>query len=198
MKEINLTIDGKKVKAEPGMSILQAARAAEIEIPTLCHHEGLSEAASCRLCTVEVSKNGRSRLVASCVYPAEEGLSVETNTERVREIRRLILELLLPISPSGPIESLARENGVTKSRFPADVTDCSLCGLCVRYCAEVRKANAITFLGRGVNRRVALIPETARDQCFGCESCYEICPGGKIIELVDELYSASFYQIPGL
>jgi len=181
MKSIRLEINGKTVEAEGGMTILQAARKAGIDIPTLCYDERLAPYGACRLCTVEITKDSRTRLVASCVYPVEEGLIVKTDTERVKKIRRLILELLLPLAPTGPLESLARKYGLEKSRFTAEQTDCVLCGLCVRYCAEIKKANAIGFVGRGIDRDVAFLPEVAPTVCNSCRECFGLCPGGKVV-----------------
>ena len=182
MKSIKLEIDGKLVEAEEGMTLLQAARKTGIDIPTLCYDENMAHYGACRLCTVELSRDNRTRLVASCVYPVENKLVVKTESERVIKIRRMILELLLPLSPTGPIESLARKYGLEKSRFPGENTGCVLCGLCVRYCAEIKKANAIGFIGRGVERDVAFLPEVATRVCPSCRECFPLCPGGKIIK----------------
>jgi len=181
-REVTLEIDGRKVKAREGMTILEAAREAGIEIPTLCYHEKLKPYGACRLCTVEIVRKGRSRLVASCAYPVEEGLIVKTETELVRKVRKLILELLLPLAPTGPIKSLAKKYGAKEGRFKAELTGCILCGLCVRYCAEVKGAHAICFVGRGAERQVAFVPEVAPNICPTCRECYELCPGGKIVE----------------
>lgn len=180
MKSIKLKIDGKTTEAEEGMTILQAARGAGIDIPTLCYHEKLSPYGACRLCTVEIIKDSRTRLVASCVYPVEEKLLVKTDSGRVRKIRKMVLELLLPLAPTGPLETLAQRYGLEKSRFSAEKTSCILCGLCVRYCAEIKKANAIGFIGRGVDRQVAFLPEVATKVCDSCRECFAICPGGKV------------------
>lgn len=180
MKSIKLKIDGKTIEAEEGMTILQAARGAGIDIPTLCYHEKLSPYGACRLCTVEIIKDSRTRLVASCVYPVEEKLLVKTDSGRVRKIRKMVLELLLPLAPTGPLETLAQRYGLEKSRFSAEKTSCILCGLCVRYCAEIKKANAIGFIGRGVDRQVAFLPEVATKVCDSCRECFAICPGGKV------------------
>ena len=125
-REVTLEIDGRKVKAREGMTILEAAREAGIEIPTLCYHEKLKPYGACRLCTVEIVREGRSRLVASCAYPVEEGLIVKTETELVRKVRKLILELLLPLAPTGPIKSLAKKYGAKEDRFKAELTGCIL------------------------------------------------------------------------
>ncbi len=194
MKSIRLEINGEIVKAEEGMTILQAARGAGIDIPTLCYDERLAPYGACRLCTVEITRDKRTRLVASCVYPVEEGLVVKTNSERVRKIRKMILELILPLAPTGPIETLARQYGLEGSRFTAERTDCILCGLCVRYCAEIKKANAIGFVGRGIDRDVAFLPEVAPKVCNSCRECFALCPGGKIVEGSDILLPPPVWQ----
>jgi len=182
MERIRLEIDGKPVETEGGTTILEAARATGIDIPTLCYDDRLAPYGACRLCTVEITKNNRTRLVASCVYPVEEGLVVKTDTERLRKIRKMIIELLLPLSPSGPLESLAKNYGIEKSRFITEPTNCILCGLCVRYCAEIKKANAIGFIGRGIERTVAYLPEVAPSVCPMCDrGCLALCPSGKLI-----------------
>jgi bidirectional [NiFe] hydrogenase diaphorase subunit len=180
MKTISLEIDGKTVEASEGQTVLQAARQAGIDIPTLCYYEDLVPHGGCRLCTVEITKNNRTRLVASCLYPAEEGLIVKTQSERLLRIRRMILELLLPLAPTGPLKSLAEKHGLKGSRFHATETGCTLCGLCVRYCADIKKASAITFVGRGIDREVAFLPEIGSKVCDGCRECFALCHGGKI------------------
>jgi len=191
MKSIKLKIDGKTTEAEEGMTILQAARGAGIDIPTLCYHEKLAPYGACRLCTVEIIKDSRTRLVASCVYPVEEKLLVKTDSGRVRKIRKMVLELLLPLAPTGPLETLAQRYGLEKSRFSAEKTSCILCGLCVRYCAEIKKANAIGFIGRGVDRQVAFLPEVATKVCDSCRECFAICPGGKVALETDGVWFPS-------
>ena len=181
MDNVRLEIDGKTVTAEKGTTILQAAREAGINIPTLCNDERLAPYGVCRMCIVEITANNRTRLVTSCVYAVEEGLVVKTDTEKVRKIRRMILELLLPLSPSGPLEDLAKQYGLEGSRFSTKATNCILCGLCVRYCREIKKANAIAFIGRGVDRKVAFLPEVAPEVCPGCRECFALCPSGKLV-----------------
>jgi len=180
-KTVTFEIDGKEVKAEEGMTILKAAKQASIEIPTLCYHEKLEPYGACRICSVEIEKRGRTQVVASCCYPVEEGLKVKTTSEKVERIRKMMIEMLLPISPSGPILSLAQKYGVEKSRFHAELTHCILCGLCVRYCSEIKKENAVTFVGRGALRKITVVPEKA-GVCALCRECYDLCPGGKIID----------------
>jgi len=190
-EEVTLKIDGKEVKAKKEMSILQVARANGVKIPTLCYNEQMKPYGACRMCMVEIVRRGRRRLVSSCVYPVEEGLEVVTNNERIGKLRHMIIELLLPLADTGPIRELAEKYGVTKSRFEAEPTKCILCGLCVRYCAEVKKENAICFIGRGTKREVAPIPEIAPNVCMVCKECYSLCPGGKIEELLEDIHSLS-------
>jgi bidirectional [NiFe] hydrogenase diaphorase subunit len=180
MEDIRLEIDGREVKANEGMTVLQAARQAGIEIPTLCYNEKLTPYGGCRLCMVELSRNNRTRLVASCVYPVQEGLVVKTDTERIRKIRRMLLELILPLSPTGPVIALAEKYGLKSSRFTGERSDCVLCGLCVRYCAEKKKANAVGFTGRGIERKAAYLPEVASKVCSTCRECLSLCPSGKV------------------
>jgi bidirectional [NiFe] hydrogenase diaphorase subunit len=182
-KTVKLEINGKTVEAQEGITLLWAARQAGIEIPTLCYDDRLAPYGGCRLCTVEISKNNETRLVASCVYPVEDKLIVKTESERVVKNRKMIIELLLPLSPTGPLETLAKKYGIDKSRFPGEVTECILCGLCVRYCAEMKKANAIGFIGRGVERDIAFIPEVAAKVCPGCRECFTLCPSGKVVSV---------------
>lgn len=188
----NLQIDGQGVKAKPGMTILEAARAAAIEIPTLCYHEKLSPYGACRICSVEIVRNGETRIVSSCAYPVAEGLEVKTRSSRIDSIRKTILEFIMPLLPdqgtSGEIGKLAVEYGADSSRFTskseATPTRCILCGRCVRYCSEVVGISAIGFVGRGVGRRVVFFPERARF-CPTCRECFEICPTGKIAAETD-------------
>ncbi len=188
MQKVTLEIDGLKVSVEEGKSVLDAAKKAGVPIPTLCYHDELEPFGACRFCMVEITRGNRKRLVASCVYPAEDGLVVRTNTDRVKEIRRMIIELLLPLAPAGPLRELARRYGVKRSRFESEdmqPTHCTLCGMCVRYCSEVVKYDAVSFVGRGVSKAVALTPE-AQDQCVFCRKCYTICEAGRFPMLAEE------------
>ena len=183
MKEVSLKINGKSVKVQEGTTILEAAKRAGIRIPTLCHHDNLEPYGACRLCMVEIVRKGQRKLVASCVYQVEENLEVETHSEKVKRIRGMIIELLWPAA-----QRYASEYGVTKSRFRTEGSDCSLCGICVRYCAEVKKMHAVYFKGRGIDREIALVPEVAR-QCLYCRECFGFCTGGKILGEMDKIYA---------
>jgi len=177
MSEILVQIDGKEVKATEGMTILEAAQSAGISIPTLCHHEKLEPFGACRLCIVKVQVGNWSKHVVSCVYPVEENLVVTTRSKKIDKIRKMILELQLAHAPDSPdLIELAREYGADRDRFEKDASFCIHCGLCVRYCAEVKKANAIGFIDRGVRKEISFIPEIAARECWNCKECFELCP----------------------
>ena len=188
MSTVTLKINGREATAEEGTTVLEAARSLGIDIPTLCAWDEVEPAGVCRMCMVEIARGGKTRLVTSCVYPVENGLEVQTETERVNKIRRLLIELLMPVAPSGPIAALAKRYGVEKSRFRLDKhqepANCSLCGLCVRYCEQVVGENAVGFLGRGVNRKVALTPDKG-EECAFCRKCYSLCNSGRFVELAE-------------
>jgi bidirectional [NiFe] hydrogenase diaphorase subunit len=177
MAEVTLEIDGREVKAQTGMTILQAARSIGIEIPALCYDDRLEPYGGCRVCSVEIGKAPKTRIVASCVYPVENGLVVNTKSERVIRARRVLTELLLTRAPGAKVlKDLAAEYQADPERFEKDATFCIVCGLCVRYCAEVKKANAVSFVSRGVLREIMFVPEIASKTCPPCQECFEICP----------------------
>ena len=179
MSELALVINGRNVTAEEGMTVLEAARVVGVDIPTLCHHDEVAPFGACRLCTVEIAKGGRSRLVASCCYPAEEGLDVQTESESVVRGRKLILEMLLARSPGvKALEDYGRRYGADPAKFSLDPSFCVLCGLCVNYCAEVKGKYAMGFTGRGVERQVMFLPEVASAECPNCGECFSLCPTG--------------------
>ena len=177
MSEITLQIDGREVKAEEGKTILEAAQSAGIFIPTLCHHEKLEPYGACRVCTVEIEARGRTNLVAACLYPIEQNLVVRTRSERVDKTRKVLLELMLAHAPdAAELQDLAQEYGADKARYEKESSFCILCGLCVRYCAEVKKKNAIGFVDRGTRREIIFIPEIASKECEDCKECFPLCP----------------------
>ena len=177
MSEIILQIDGKEVRAREGMTILEAAQGAGISIPTLCHHEKLEPYGGCRLCIVEVEDRGRKKLVVSCVYPVAEKIIVTTRTEKIDRIRKMILELFLAHAPDAfELQELAETYGADKNRFEKEASFCIHCGLCVRYCAEVKKKNAVGFIDRGTRKEISFIPEIAAKECWNCKECFPLCP----------------------
>ena len=175
--EIIIQIDGKEVKAAEGMTVLEAAQSADIFIPTLCHHEKLEPYGACRICTVEAEVRGWTKFVAACLYPVEQDLVVRTRSEKVDKIRKMILEFLLAHAPYSPqLQDLAQEYGADKDRFEKESSFCILCGLCVRYCAEVKKKNAVGFVDCGARREISFIPEIAANECHSCKECFPLCP----------------------
>lgn len=177
MSEIHLQIDGKEVVAREGMTILEAARTVGISIPTLCHHEKLEPYGGCRICTVEVEVRGWPKLVAGCIYPVEKDLVVRTRSEKVNKIRKVLLEEMLAHAPDAEeLKVLAQEYGADKDRFEKEPSFCIHCGLCVRYCAEIKKKNAVGFVDRGSNREISFIPEIAAKECWDCKECFPLCP----------------------
>jgi len=207
-EEISLTIDGIAVAVSAGTSILEAALSVDIDIPHLCYDPalGLPPTSSCRLCLVEVE--GNSGLVPSCSYPVSAGMVVRTDTDEIRETRRMIIELLLSDCPqecltceaSGDcdLQKYAYELGVKGREYtdglippepvqdgPAIIYDrskCILCGRCVEVCHNVEVTGAIDFLGRGFDTRISLPPGVPRDDsvCTECGNCIDVCPTGAL------------------
>ena len=174
---ITLKINGLEVSVDKGSTLLEAARFLGFPIPTLCHMDGLSPYGACRLCVVEIGEEAKAKLVSSCTYPAEEGLSVRTTSERVQKARRMVLELLLASCPqSKVIQDLASAHGIRRQRFKQEYEDCILCGLCVRMCEEQMMAKAIGFRGRGENRSIGTPFDIKSDVCRLCGGCIYVCP----------------------
>lgn len=175
--KVTLTIDGRKISAPAGATILDAATEANIYIPNLCSNKELLPYGSCRLCMVEIEVHKRTRLVASCIYEVAEGLVVKTDTERVLNVRTLVIELLLSRNPrNAKLLKIAKQLGVKETRFPVDVKGCILCGQCVRTCREVVGVSAIGMAGRGVSRRVAAPFNQPPKECIACAACVYVCP----------------------
>lgn len=191
MKTIKLEIDGRQVETAGGTTILEAARKAGIDIPTVCYDKRLPPYGACRLCMVEIDKGGEKRLVASCAYEAEDGLVVRTETPRIVKIRKMILELLLAVSATGPLEALAKRYGLKESRFQGDQPKCLLCGLCVRYCAEIKKNNVTCFIGRGIDKEVVFQSDLSHSLCPVCRECIPLCPSGTLYSLYLKGYSGA-------
>jgi len=177
MNEIVLKIDGKEVNAREGMTVLEAAQSAGISIPTLCHHEKLEPFGGCRLCIVEVQVGDWKKHVVSCVYTVEKNLIVTTRSAKIDNILKMILELQLCHAPDSPqLMELADEYGADKDRFEKEASFCIHCGLCVRYCAEVKKKDAVGFVDRGIRKEISFIPEIAAKECWDCKECFPLCP----------------------
>jgi NADH-quinone oxidoreductase subunit G/NADP-reducing hydrogenase subunit HndD len=200
--------DGRTVQARKGETILTALRREGIRVPTLCHMEGLPPTGACRLCVVEVE--GPGNLVASCSFPATEGMKIRTNSPRVVQARRTIVELLLGSHPDDclycgrngrcELQTLAQDLGVRQRSHRArpalkeldvsspsirrDPNKCILCGRCVRVCEEVQAVGAIDFIGRGSESRVGTAFERGLNvsTCVNCGQCILVCPTGALSE----------------
>jgi bidirectional [NiFe] hydrogenase diaphorase subunit len=182
---VKFKINGRNIIAEEGTTVLQAARENNIHIPTLCENEAVAPYGACRLCLVEITTaRGRERLVTSCIYIVEEGLTVRTDTEKINSIRKMLLELLLARCPdSGVIQEMAREHGLTRTRLTKQTGNnkCILCALCARTCEEVVGVAAISLAKRGVSRELTTpFDEDFSEVCIGCGSCAYNCPTGAI------------------
>jgi NADH dehydrogenase/NADH:ubiquinone oxidoreductase subunit G len=179
-KKVNIVIDGKKIQIKKGSTLMQAAKKVGIHIPALCYHEKIKPHGACRLCIVEIERKGKSKIVASCAFPVEEGLIVHTESSKVEQIRKNLVELYMALFSFNPeIKRLAKKYELASTRYKKEYNYCILCGLCVRYCEEVKKNNAIGFVGRGINKKVVFIPESAYfKKCKDCMECMDICPTG--------------------
>ena len=203
-----LVIDDVEVSARAGQTILEVARENEIEIPTLCHLEGLSDVGACRLCLVEIK--GSNKLLPACVATVQEGMEVSTNTERLWNHRRTILELLFAernhicsVCVSNghcELQALGQQQGLTHVRLPyrnpelsvdasherftADHNRCILCTRCVRVCAEIEGAHVWDVMGRGINSIVItdLNEPWGSSSCTRCGKCVQCCPTGALFD----------------
>jgi len=203
-----LGIDGQQVSARAGQTILEVAREHNIDIPTLCHLDGLSDVGACRMCLVEIK--GSNKLLPACVATVEEGMEVSTATDRLKKHRKTILELLFAernhicsvcvANGHCELQTLAQQQGVTHvslpyrnpslpvdashERFTLDQNRCILCTRCVRVCAEIEGAHVWDVMGRGINSMVItdLHQDWGSSSCTRCGKCVQVCPTGALFD----------------
>jgi len=205
MKNQTITIDRNTVPIEDERNILELCRKAGIELPTFCYHSEISIYGACRMCMVDVDGMG---IVAACSTKPSDGMVVATNTKRIRNMRKMIIELMLsnhnqncftcPKSGECRLQSISKQLGVNEVRFkqmgehePVDQTSpsilhdpgkCILCGDCVRVCNEIQSVGALGFAYRGAKARVGSAFEKGLGEmeCVGCGQCVKVCPVGAL------------------
>jgi bidirectional [NiFe] hydrogenase diaphorase subunit len=177
-----LIVDGRKVTVPDDTYILDAAREAGVQVPTLCQFDGLEPWGGCRVCVVDMWREGWDddwyKMVTACNHPVEDGMRVLTTSERVMETRTVVLDLLLARCPETPlIRRLAKDHGIGETSYAVnpEPTDCILCGLCTRVCDHIG-VSAIASVDRGLGREIAPPFHNPPPDCIGCLACAEICP----------------------
>ena len=174
---VTLTINGAKVRAPRGISVLDVALDYGICIPHLCHMQGVTPIGACRLCIVELVKNGKSKVTTSCTLDVEQGLVILAHTEKILKARKNIAEMLVAEAPnSRAIQDIAVRCGIERVRYPFRNQDCVLCGRCVRVCSEIWRSKSLGFVGRGSQRHVALPFNKRPEFCKRCNDCINVCP----------------------
>ncbi len=202
-KMVKLTIDGKAISVPKDITILDAARRANISIPTLCYHPKLTPFGGCRLCIVEIK--GVPRPVTSCTTPVSEGMEVITSTPQIEDLRKTVLELILSDHPndcmvcekagSCALQELAYTYGIREVPFAGerrvyekrdgnpfierDLEKCIMCGRCVKVCDEVQGVEAIDFGYRGFQAKICTSYEDDLN-CEFCGQCVSVCPTGAL------------------
>jgi len=176
-EQVTLTINGAIIKAPKGSLVLDVALDYGICIPHLCHVRTLLPTGVCRLCIVELIKGGRSKVTTSCTLEAEEGMVVQSHSEKILKARRNIAEMLVAEAPnSRAIQDVATRCGVKDVRYPFRRKNCVLCGRCVKACTELWRSRSLGFVGRGPQRHVALPFNKRPEYCKLCYSCIDLCP----------------------
>jgi bidirectional [NiFe] hydrogenase diaphorase subunit len=209
MSVVTITINDQLVSAPANATLLDVIREHEIDVPTLCHLQGLSDRGGCRLCVVEIE--GSSRLFAACVTAVAEGMVIRTDTDRLWKYRQMIVELLLAErnhvcavcvqNGNCELQTLAAKLGVTSVRYeylcpdlPMDASHelfvidhnrCVLCARCIRVCDEVEGAHTLDIGARGIASRVVAgmnQPWGTSRSCTACGKCVQVCPTGALVK----------------
>lgn len=209
VRVITMTMDGRDMGAREDQTILEVARENAVDIPTLCHLDGLTPLGACRLCLVEVQ--GSNKLLPACVTRVADGMNVTTTTERLRKYRKLTLEFIFAernhvcsVCVSNghcELQGLARQQGmmsvhvpylfpraqvdVSHERYGVDHNRCILCQRCVRVCSEIEGAHTWDVMGRGIKAAVITDlhqPWGESTSCTRCGKCVHVCPTGALFE----------------
>jgi len=221
---VRLRIDGKEVEAQEGTTVLKAAQDNGIRIPTLCYLEGLTSYGGCRLCLVEIK--GSPKLFASCSTPVGNGMDVITDSSRLKEYRKMALQLLLSerthicsvciANGSCELQNLANEMGVdhvifgrewlnlrvdsTHSFLVIDRNRCILCTRCIRVCDEIEGVHTLDLMLRGISSQVIVDLDDEWGQsssCTSCRKCAKVCPVGAIYIEGEQLSATKDKDVAG-
>ncbi len=208
MAAVTIYINGQEIQAEDGQTVLQAAQAAGVHIPTLCHHAAVANWGGCRMCLIEVEPRGQ--LQPSCTFPVSQGLRVQTDSEKVVRSRKFVLNLLFSerghycmycaASGSCELQNLAYEYGLdhwlygrpnearevdaSRPYFTMDHNRCILCRRCIRGCDEISAVHVLGIGQRGAKSIVVadLDAPFGQSSCISCGTCLQLCPVGALVD----------------